>query len=365
MSFTDKVECPRELVGKAVFGAKHAIRLGDEEEFNVTISVPKGQNTQYLTVSVSGQVNDVRRACSKIKSRINKIQARNEEFRAKRNHWRQKQKQKQNNTMFQKAETPVEKVAPKVSAFGGLAHLEQFDEADDLGALAEQTRARKDKAKQDAERKAEENRIARLAKEKEDRRAKKRGIKLDVTEFFNDGVIKSMKKENWNQWQKRKAKRDRVEKHSEDAKRIQSDIIDLNDLHQHTEASDACAGLINDSINDWRFFSSHRDLILRACETSGREDYISDMLDQICDAHFGFDYYDREGKHVGRYTVEELVYDPSTDNYSHPLIGDNIRFKMTEIDENQFYGKVATEDHASFPENMFKWTIDEHRALCC
>ena len=65
-----------------------------------------------------------------------------------------------------------------------------------------------------------------------------------------------------------------------------------------------------------------------------------------------------------RYTVEELVYDPSADNYSHPLIGDKIRFKMTEIDENQFYGKVATEDHASFPENMFKWTIDEHQDLC-
>ena len=362
MPFTDKVECPRELVGNAVFGAKHATRLGDEEEFHVKIFVPKGQNTQFLTVNVSGQVNDVRRACSKIKSRIDGIQARNEEFRAKRNHWRQKQKQ--NNIMLHKVEAPVEKVASTVSAFGGLAQLEQFDEADDLGALAEQARARDEKAKQDAERKAEEDRIARLAKEKEDRRAKKRGIKLDATEFFNDGVIKSMKKDNWQRKQNRNAKWERVNSHANTAKRIQNDILDLNDSLRLDEASDACASLINDSINDWRFFSAHRDLIIKACEATGHEYFINDMLDQICEAHYGFDYYDREGKHGGRYTVEELVYDPSADTYSHPLIGDKIRFKMTEIDENQFYGKVATEDHASFPENMFKWTIDEHRALC-
>ena len=362
MPFSDKVECPRELVGKAVFGAKHAIRLGDEEEFRVKISVPKGQNTQFLSVNVSGQVNDVRRACSKIQSRIDGIQARNEEFRAKRNHWRQKQKQ--NNIMFQKVEVPVETVVSKVSAFGGLAQLDQFDEADDLGALAEQARVRDEKAKQDAERKAEEDRIDRLAKEKEDRRAKKRGIKLDATQFFNDGVIKTMKKENWQRKQNRNAKWERVNSHANTAKRIQNDILDLNDSLRLDEASDACASLINDSINDWRFFSAHRDLIIKACEATGHEYFINDMLDQICEAHYGFDYYDREGKHGGRYTVEELVYDPAADNYSHPLIGDKIRVKMTEIDENQFYGKVATEDHASFPENMFKWTIDEHRALC-
>ena len=266
--------------------------------------------------------------------------------------------------MFHKVETPIEKHVPIVSAFGGLAQLEQFDEADDLGALAEQTRVRDEKAKQDADRKAEEDRIARLAKEKEDRRAKKRGIKLDATQFFNDGVIKSMKKENWQRKQNRNAKWERVNSHADTAKRIEKDVLDLNDSLHLDEASDACAGLIADSINDWRFFSAHRDLIIKACEATSQDYYVSDMLNQICDAHYGFDYYDREGKHGGRYTVEELVYDPSADNYSHPLIGDKIRFKMTEIDENQFYGKVATEDHSSFPEKMFNWTINEHKALC-
>lgn len=180
MSFTATTSCPGYLVGRIL--GKGKVHLGKvETDYEVEVTLPK-ERSAFQTFQVKGEMNNVRTAIMDINDRVAKLQ----EWQARRKHYRELNHIKNKSQKNSNGNTENAEVVSTKSVF------DAFNEVNgDIVVESENVEKVIENNKNELER-------IRKQEEREAKRAKKRGIKVDPNEvLYIKGRTGELKRENW------------------------------------------------------------------------------------------------------------------------------------------------------------------------
>lgn len=187
MPYTSTTSCPGHLVGRILGkGKAHLTKL--ETDYEVKVTLLK-ERSSFQTFQVEGEMNNVRTAIMDINNRVSGLQ----EWQARRKHNREINhiKNKKTNENADVGSKNVEVVSKK-SVFDAFNEIDD-ETVVDIGNVESVIE----------DQKAEAERLQKQ-KERETRRAKKRGIKVDASEvLYIKGRTGDLKRENWLRRQER------------------------------------------------------------------------------------------------------------------------------------------------------------------